>query len=202
MSGRSKRVRKVTKVSEMDGQAFQSLAKSVRHLRRLEPGKIAPAKLDRILESARLSPSVAGRQPWLLATCNGDAARGLMLDLADHAAFEDFFAAAQGEHIRRDLQAAGAMVLVMGQRSEPFWRESCMILTHQLLLAASAENLAARAILPRSPNELAQKVRVPDEYLAFMLVLIGHPGEAEPAREARALADLSIPLDSGPAAAE
>ncbi|MCW8130741.1 MAG: nitroreductase family protein [Planctomycetota bacterium] len=197
MPTRSRKTPKARKPA-LDGQAFQDLARSVMRLRRLEPGKIAPAQLDRILECARHTPSVAGRQPWLLATCNGDSARGLMVDLAGNAAFEDFFSASQGENIVRDLQAAGAMILIMGERNEPFWRESCMVLTHQLLMAASAEQLAARAIMPRSPNDLAMKIRVPDEYLAFMLVLIGHPGAPEPERtHPKPIADVAIPLKGG-----
>lgn len=194
MGTRSRKTRTNQKAA-FDGQAFQDLARTVMHLRRLEPGKIAPAQLDRILESARHTPSVAGRQPWLLATCNGDAAREFMVELAKSAAFEDFFSAAHGENIVRDLQAAGAIVLILGERNEPFWRESCMVLTHQLLMAATAEGLAARAIMPRSPNDVAMKVRVPDEYLAFMLVLVGHPGEPEPERKApKPIAELAIPL--------
>jgi len=178
------------------GSSFHELARAVYHLRGLSTGKVQAAQLDRILECARLTPSLANRQPWLLGAANGDAARELAERLAQEPdAFEDFFSAKPGDHIVRDLHAAGAVVAVLGQRNEPFWREGCLLVTHQLLLAAAAEGLAARAIFPRSPNALAKRIRVPDEYLAFAVVLIGHAGELEHgSRTLKALTDTTATL--------
>lgn len=202
MSSRPRRSRESRKATRLDGTAFQELARAVYHHRRLSQGKISPAQLDRILECARCTPSVANRQPWMLATSNGEAARGLLLELARHPdGFEDFFSANPGTQFVRDLHAAGALIVVLGQRSEPFWRESCLLVTHQILMASAAEGLAARAVLPKSPNALALKIRVPDEYLAFMLVLVGHPGELEfTSRAMKKVSDLAIPLktETGP----
>ncbi|MBI3832390.1 MAG: nitroreductase family protein [Planctomycetes bacterium] len=193
---KSREPREPRKPAGLDGAAFQELARAVYHHRSLSQGKISPAQIDRILECARCTPSVANRQPWLLANSNGDAAHGLLLELARNPdAFEDFFAAHPGTHFVRDLHSAGALIVVLGQRSEPFWRESCLLVTHQILMAATAEGLAARAVLPKSPNALAQKIRVPDEYLAFMLVLLGHAGELEhTSGTLKKVSDLSVPL--------
>ena len=194
------RPRRSRKPSGLDGASFQELARTVYHHRRLVQGKISPAQIDRILECARCAPSVANRQPWLLATSNGDSARKILLELARNPeSFEDFFAANPGTHFVHDLHAAGALIVVLGQRNEPFWRESCLLVTHQLLMASTAEGLAARAVLPKSPNDLARKIRVPDEYLAYMLVLVGHAGEMElNSGTLKKISDLSVPLNNEP----
>ena len=179
------------------GRAFRDLAQSVYRRRRLSEGEVSVAAYERHLESARWSPSVANRQPWLLASAEGDSARDMLLHLArDPAAFTDFFAAKSDLGVVEDLHAAGALVVVLGQRGDPFWRESCLLAVHQMMLAAAAEGLAARVLLPSSPNALARLVRVPAGYLPFVLVLVGHQGEEEcDTRALKPITDVRVPFE-------
>lgn len=182
----------------LNGASFKALAHAVYHCKQLAPGAISPAQFERILESARWTPSVANKQPWLLAGANGDAARGLLQHFAEHPrSFADFFASTSERDVLEDMGAAGALVFLLGQRTSPFWRESCLLATYQMLLATAAEGLAARALIPTSPNALAEIIRVPDEYLAFMLVLLGREGEPEiKTAMLKPLGDVSVALST------
>lgn len=180
-------------------RAFRTLAQSVYRSRRLREGGFSAEAHERILESARWSLSVANRQPWLLADAQGSSAREILLQFArEPAAFTDFFAAKADLGVVEDLHAAGAMVVVLGQHADPFWRESCLLAVHQMMLAAAAEGLAARVLLPTSPNALARRVRVPVGYLPFVLVLVGHQGDEEcDTRALKPITAVRLPIETG-----
>lgn len=180
----------------LDGPAFRELARAVFHQRRLTEGAIRAEQFERILEAARWTPSVANRQPWLLASASGNAGRDLLELLScTPGGFSDFFAPTSGGGVTGDLHAAGAVVAVQGQRTCPFWRESCLLATYQLMLAAVAEGLAARTLMPASPNALAKVLRVPEEYTIFSVVLVARAGEAQAdTRQLKPVGVISIKL--------
>jgi nitroreductase len=180
----------------LSGQAFRELARAVFHRRTLVPGPIPAERFERVLECARWAPSVANQQPWLLAAASGAQAREILDTLETSSVkFEDPFSPVSHPDVRPDLRAASAVVVLMGQRTTPFWRESLLLATYQLLLAAAAEGLASRTLLPVSPNDMTRYVKVPGEYVVYSIVLIGHPGEAEATTQLlKPIPEVSAPL--------
>jgi nitroreductase len=184
------------KIRGLNGPAFRELARTVFHRRTLTPGPIPADRFERILECARWAPSVANQQPWLLAASSGAPAREI-LDTLERTAvkFEDPFSMVSHPDVRPDLRAAQALVVLMGQRATPFWRESLLLATYQLMLAVATEGLASRTLLPVSPNDMAHYVKVPGDYVVYSLVLIAHPGEAEATTQLlKPIVEVSAPL--------
>jgi nitroreductase len=164
----------------LGGPGFRELVRSVFHRRGLLEGPIPAERFEQILECARWAPSVANQQPWLLAAASGSSAREFLDALnASAVAFEDPFSPVSRPDVRSDLRAAGAVVVLMGHRASPFWRESLLLATYQLMLGVTAQSLAARALLPVSPNDMVRFLKVPEDYVVYSLVLVGHAGEAE-----------------------
>lgn len=179
-----KRQRKHSAVSatieNTDLKKSRQMMRSLYYRRRLESGAVSPEAFDQVLDSARWTPSVANRQPWLIAGLRGETAREVLVQMQETPGLlEDFFSARSHESAVQDIEHAGALVLLMGERTAPFWRESCLLATHQMMMAAAIEGLATRTLMPTSPNVMAGLFKIPDNYMAFSLILLGQPGEAE-----------------------
>jgi nitroreductase len=172
-----RRNRRQNQVS-LSGDAFRALARKTFYRKGLEAGDVPAAAFERILEAARWTPSVANRQPWLLAGCRGESARDVLNYVARHPDnWRDFYSA-EPSGVTQDVHNADAVVLLMGQRANPFWRECCLLANYQILLATAAEGLASRALMPTSPNEQSEHFKVPEQYQLYSLTIVGLPGEA------------------------
>ena len=179
-----KRQRKSTTTSPVvenpELKKSRQMLRSLYYRRRLEFGEVSAAAFEQVLDSARWTPSVANRQPWLISGLRGEPAHEVLEQMKETPGLlEDFFSSRSHESAVQDIEHCGALVLLMGQRTAPFWRESCLLATHQMMMAAAVEGLASRTLMPTSPNVMAQLFKIPDDYLAFSLILIGQPGEPE-----------------------
>ncbi|MCX7806446.1 MAG: nitroreductase family protein [Planctomycetota bacterium] len=162
------------------------LLKGLPFRRALGGGIVSGAGLRAILDAARASPSLAGTQPWKFMVFGGESVRGLLVERAGSPGegFTDLFAGSgAGSSIGRDFENAGAFIVVLGDRHVPFWRESCILCAHQMLLAARAIGLEARVYAPLSPGDLAGALMVPEGYVAALLVAVGTAGVEDPGGE-------------------
>lgn len=193
----------VKTVAGLDKKKYREIVRSLYRRCALESGAVDAESFDQILDSARWTPSVANRQPWLISGLRGELAHDVLHQLSEMPGMlEDFFSARSHESLSNDLQSAGAMVLLMGQRTAPFWRESCLLATHQMMMSAAVEGLATRTLMPTSPNGMTKFFKIPDDYLAFSMILVGQPGEPE-ANTAmlKPVMDVIVPLKSVPQSA-
>jgi hypothetical protein len=158
-------------------------------------GEVKAEQLERILDTARWTPAPADQQAWMLAPLSGALAREALGKLLErYETFEDTFAGKGISDLAQCFQFASCAILVLGTHSLPFWRESCILVVHQLMIAAAAEDLAARALTPSSPNAMARLIRIPREYLVSTVLLLGLAGSRKRKRPTQSLAVPILPL--------
>lgn len=159
-------------------------------------GGVSGDDLRIILDVARASPSLAGTQPWKFMVFEGESVRGFLVERAASPAegFTDLFAKGVAGSTCRDFENAGAFIAVLGERSVPFWRESCILCAHQMLLAARAIGLEARVYAPLSPNDMSNALMVPEGHIVTLIVAVGTAGEEDNGGqvELKRLSDLLI----------
>lgn len=179
------------------------LVDSLRVRRTFAGGVIPHGMLRSILEAARLSPSLANTQPWLLQAADSDGMREILLNhvgAPDGTGLKDLFDSGETNLGRKDIERAGAFVFIFGARKVPFWRESSVLAAYQIILAARSVDLEARAYAPGSANVLSEALQAPQDHVLAALVAIGLPGAEEPQhRPVKTLREILIgaPPDAG-----
>ena len=153
--------------------SFHELAARRISVRGYRPDPVPPDVLARILETARMAPSAANRQPWHIVVLRAEADRR-----AVHAAYPRDWLLQAPVILAVCVDPAAAWV-----RSEDGWNaaegDGAILMTH-LTLAAAEAGLGTCWIAAFSPTRLRAALRLPDGILPLAITPLGVP--ADPGR--------------------
>jgi len=141
---------------------FEAVQKR-KSVRAYEPTPIPEDVMNRVLESARLSPSAANRQPWhfILVT---DPEKKKALSKGTYAKF---------------VQEAPTVIVACGDaKSSPNWYTvDTTIATQTMVLTATAEGLGTCWIGSFDEADVKKTLAIPDHMRVIALLPIGYPRE-------------------------
>ena len=179
--------------SQAEIDAIYRVIFSRRDMRHFVRGEVAPACLQRILETAHAAPSVGYMQPWRFIRITDQARRRQLHDLVD----EERIATARALQQRQDefmrlkvegiLDCAEIIVVcltdnresyVFGRRTMPHMdlaSAACAI--QNMWLAARAEGVGMGWVSIFSPEKIAALLRLPQGAEAIAILCLG-PVEA------------------------
>ncbi len=182
---------------------FYEVVRRRRTTRRFTTDLVPRALVERILDAGRQAPSGANRQPWLFVVVTDPAAKA---EIRKHAEAADrkwharapewlraFFHAQEIMPVKPFLTDAPYLVVVFGEKGNPYWRESAWIAIAQMSLAATAEGCPTLTYTPGQTGYLNHILGVGARYVPLVILPIGHPAELpDPAsRPKRPLSEVS-----------
>ncbi len=136
--------------------------KSRRSVSSYLPDPVPKEKLDRILESARLSPSAMNRQPWHFVVVTDSAKR--------KALSSDPFA-----HF---LEEAPVVIIRCGDKdASPKWYAVDAAIAVQTMVLATGEGLGTCWIGSFNEGDVKALLGIPPSYAVVALLAIGYPHE-------------------------
>jgi nitroreductase len=148
---------------------FLTLASNRYSIRGYDPQKpVEKEKLFRILESGRIAPSAANRQPWTIVVVQSKALLQALTTVYPAKWFAD----------------APVVLIVKGRKNEAWKRRSdnyCAIETDltivmdHMILAATAEGLGTCWIAAFDEIKLRQILQLTDDEVVFAITPIGYP---------------------------
>jgi len=173
-----------------DRTAVYRVIRERRDMRHFRPGEIDPAVLTRLLDAARLAPSVGYMQPWRFIRITDPALRGAIHALVRTEC--EATAAACGERsdeVRRlklegilecgellvAALAEGRERYILGRRTLPemdLCSVACAI--QNLWLAARAEGLGMGWVSLFEPDDLARLLNLPEGARPVAVLCLGH----------------------------
>lgn len=162
---------------------FGELAAKRISVRGYLPDPVPESVLRRILDTARMAPSAANRQPWHIVVVRDEAARR-----AVHEAYP------------RDWLLQAPLILAVcvepaaaWTRSEDGWNpaegDGAILMTH-LTLAAAEAGLGTCWIAAFSPSKLRAALGLPDGIVPLALTPLGLPADAGRPKQRKTLAEI------------
>jgi len=135
--------------------------KSRRSVRSYLPDPVPKEKLDRILESARLSPSAMNRQPWHFVVVTDSAKRKAL----------------SGGHFAHFLEEAPVVIVGCGDKdASPKWYAvDTAIAMQTMVLVATGEGLGTCWIGSFNEGDVKAALGIPPSYVVVALLAIGYP---------------------------
>lgn len=178
---------------------FREVVRARRSVRDFEPDPISREVLQRIMDSARLSPSAGNEQPWRFYVVSGEKRSEVgrliacttvhLRDYLDVLGPEGHEEAAQWYSA---LGNAPTLIVVTSPSTADVETvtERCMSVgaaIENILLAAVDEGLAACNITFSHwvEDELIQALGVPDGWSIRTVIAVGRPGEIPPKEQER-----------------
>ncbi|MGO8696067.1 MAG: nitroreductase family protein [Rectinemataceae bacterium] len=141
-----------------------------RAFRAISPDPLPDEQVGRLLKAATLAPSCFNNQPWRLIAVSGERLPALREALtegnkwATRAPLIVVFATKPSLSCRSD----------QGRDYAPF---DLGMAAMGFMLQATRENLRAHPIAGYNPVKAAKAVGLPEDYIAFTLIIVGKPGD-------------------------
>jgi nitroreductase len=141
--------------------------KTRRSIRKYKPSSIPDKKLKEILESARLAPSAANRQPWSFIVVRDAERKKTLAEAANNQTF---------------LAEAAVIVAAVGdpETSKRWFEKDVMIAVEHLVLAAAALGYGTCWIGAFNEAEVKRLLSIPEKLSVVALLPIGVPDETPP----------------------
>jgi F420 biosynthesis protein FbiB-like protein len=200
----------------MTGETFSDVVRTRRSVRRFKSTPVDRARLERILEAARLAPSAHNRQPWRFTVIEASDARARVAEamaarlradrLADGTPPEQV--EADAERSRRRLMEAPCAILVCltmeamdrypderrTQAERTMAVQSVAMAGENLLLAARAEGLDACWLCGPlfAADEARRALDLPNDWEPQGMVVLGEAAEVPAPRGRRSLEDVTL----------
>ncbi|MGB9135569.1 MAG: nitroreductase family protein [Candidatus Bathyarchaeia archaeon] len=151
--------------------------KTRRSIRKYKPSSIPDKKLKEILESARLAPSAANRQPWSFIVVRDAERKKTLSKAANNQTF---------------LAEAAVIVVAVGdpEVSKRWFEKDVMIAVEHLVLSAAALGCGTCWIGAFNEAEVKSLLNIPERLGVVALLPIGIPDEAPPTRPRKEFADV------------
>ncbi len=176
------------------------LARSRRSIRRYSSEPIPLKDLEYILEIARHAPSGANRQPWRFLVVGDKDLKGLIRRECERAEKEFHESASpelkqwlaeKGIDWRKPfLTEAPYLILVFGERSQPYWLESVWISVGYMLLVAEELGYGTLTYTPSKVEWANKLLGVPDNYRLQVILPVGKPLEEKNPEERLSLREI------------
>ncbi len=162
---------------------FHELASKRISVRGYRPDPVPEPTLTRVLDTARMAPSAANRQPWHIVVVRDEARRR-----AIHEAYP------------RDWLLQAPLLLVVcvdptaaWTRAEDAWNaaetDGTILMTH-LTLAAAEAGLGTCWIAAFSPARLRAAMELPDPIVPLALTPLGFPADGGRPKQRKPLAEI------------
>lgn len=162
---------------------FHELALRRVSARSYRPDPVPEEDVRAILETARLAPSAANRQPWRILVVRDEATRR-----AIHQAYPRDWLLQAPLVLAICVEPAAAWV-----RAEDGWNaadtDAAILMTH-IILAAAERGLGTCWIAAFSPTRLRVALRLPDGVAPMAITPLGYPTDAGRPKTRKSLAEI------------
>jgi len=163
--------------------SFADLAVRRISVRRYRPDPIPEEVLQRVLETARMAPSAANRQPWRILVARSEERRRAIA-----RAYPREWLLTAPLILGVAVQPSAAWV-----RAEDGWNaaetDGAILMTH-LILAAAAEGLGTCWIAAFSPARLREAWSLPPEWVPYAITPLGYPDDAGRPKQRKPLGEI------------
>ncbi len=148
-----------------------------RSIRKYKPELIPDAKLEIILDAARLAPSAANRQPWRFVVVQNADRKKTLAEAADNQTF---------------MNDAAAIVVAVGdpEVSTRWHEKDTMIALEHMVLAATALGYGTCWIGAFDEDAVKRLLKIPAKMKVVALLPIGIPGEKPASRPRKAIPEI------------
>ncbi|MCX7817907.1 MAG: nitroreductase family protein [Kiritimatiellae bacterium] len=164
---------------------FAELAARRVSVRGYRPDPVPEDLLRRVLETARMAPSAANRQPWRIVVARSEARRRAI-----------------ARAYPRDWLLTAPLILVVAVepaaawvRAEDGWNaaecDGAILMTH-LILAAAAEGLGTCWISAFSPSKLREALPLPPGCVPYAITPLGYPADAGRPKQRKPLSEIVL----------
>jgi len=163
--------------------------------RGISPGEIPYESIVRILEAGRSAPSAANLQPWVFLVIREERMRAEVAALGSapgQEPYRELFWRDEMHEPGECMRTCGALIVVLGEKRMPFWRESCWAAISRMEHAALDQSLVAITYQPGSGHELIELCGVPDVYSPVAVMAVGLPDGTMPVRTRKPLDTIAI----------
>jgi nitroreductase len=124
---------------------------------------VSEERIERILEAARLAPSARNAEPWHFITVTDAESRKVL---------------SKGLYAKFVAQAPLIIVACANKKASPDWYAvDTALAVENLILAAVGEGLGTCCVDTFDQKEVAELLKVPDEFEVLLLVTVGYPSE-------------------------
>lgn len=171
------------------------LMKSRRSIREFLSQPVDDPKLESILAAATLSPSGADKLPFIIIKVIDDDMKTSIRYESEKAEkefhsnldpdLETFFRSKDIDPQKPFLTLAPTLLVIAGDTTKPYWRESTWLSIGYMLLAIEAEGLGTVTYTPSETRFLNQLLDIPEHFSTEVILPIGHPVEALAPKKAR-----------------
>ena len=172
---------------------LEDVIRGRRSIRRYAPEDVTDAVLLEVLDMARHAPSSMDGQPWRFVVVRERATRARI------AAIKNLHCPAEKRAYSADFLLEAPVIVLVGverERSYGRGRESAILATGTLLLAAHAKGLAGVYLSASDDGtlaaELAALLELPGSIEPVTLVALGHPAETPAPRRLRPLSEMLL----------
>lgn len=166
-----------------------------RTIRDFQPREVDEASLDRVLEAGTLSPSGADKLPFIIIKVLDEEAKIKIREGAEDSEREyhqnsepelkRWFDAKGIDHQKQFLTQAPLLLVIAGDTTKPYWRESTWLSIAYMLLAIESEGLGTVTYTPSETGFLNRLLDIPEHYHSEVILPIGYPLETLPIKKAR-----------------
>lgn len=143
-----------------------------RAFRAIAPDALPEEQIERLLRAATLAPSCANNQPWRLVAVRGESLERLREALTPG----NKWATRAPLIVLAATKPSLDCRLEMG-RDYAFYGLGLAAMA--LMLQATREGLYAHPIAGYSPQKAAAAVGLPEDFVAYNLIIVGRPGDME-----------------------
>jgi nitroreductase len=151
--------------------------KARRSVRKYKPDRIPDEKLQTILESARLAPSAANRQPWRFVIVQETDRKKSLTQAANNQSFLN--------------DAAAIVVAIADPEASQRWHEKdTMIALEHMVLAATNLGYGTCWIGAFDEDSIKRLLKIPEKLKVVALLPIGVPDEKPSARPRKAKSEI------------
>lgn len=171
--------------------SFHELAVHRISVRGYRPDPVPDDVLRRVLETVRMSPSAANRQPWRILVARSELRRRAIAD-----AYPRPWLLTAPLILGVAVQPSSAWV-----RAEDGWNaadcDGAILMTH-LILAAAEEGLGTCWISAFSPSKLREAWSLPKDWVPYAITPLGYPADSGRPKQRKPLDEIVIDERSEP----
>jgi nitroreductase len=134
-----------------------------RSIRSYQDKQVPPETLELILEAARLAPSARNIEPWHFIVVTDQQKRKIL---------------SKGLYAKFVTQAPLVIVACGNKKASSDWYAiDTALAVENLILTATGEGLATCCVGSFNEKEVAELLKVPDDFEVLLMVTIGYPKE-------------------------
>lgn len=165
--------------------SFAELAARRISVRGYRPDPVPEEVLRRVLETVRMAPSAANRQPWRILVARSEERRRAIA-----RAYPREWLLTAPLILGVAVRPAEAWV-----RAEDGWNaaecDGAILMTH-LILAAAAEGLGTCWIAAFSPSKLREAWSLPEDWVPYAITPLGYPADAGRPKQRKPLNEILL----------